>query len=80
MSFDDSWILNLLEAPLAPSVRICNALEYLPAQIPLSSRIQQELLTALVAAPAGADSDPSIDAVLLSPMVLRRNESQKRAI
>ena len=54
------WSLALLEAPLTPSARICNALSNMSSSH--ACGIQKALLTSLAGAPAGADSGPQAGA------------------
>ena len=83
-SLDDNgssphWSLALLETPLTPSARICNALSNLSDRNHLlASTIRTGLLSGLVEAPAGANPDLSNTA--LPPLASALNDSQQLAI
>jgi hypothetical protein len=72
------WNLALLEAPLTPSARICNALSNMSASH--ACGIQKVLLTSLAGAPAGADAADAADSAPLSPLADALNDSQRIAI
>ncbi len=75
------WSLALLEAPLTPSARICNALSNLSARgLPTACGIQKALLSSLAGSPAGADASDAADAAPMSPLATALNDSQKLAI